>query len=281
MDIRKKFLDSLAKDIASGRTDLDAYVVDNKSPASKALQFRDMTEDALAKKVLDNTNVPIPGKGASRSQIEDFVSRVIKEQYPEFDPNVKLLDDLTVDTPDGREASLKGGYHKKSGDILLNKKYLKNPIDVVSTGLHEASHKYDNKVRNFKGTDILDLSSLDGASALENYEKMAVKHHDTIPELREGSFGLGALKSYLKSGKFKALAGMAGPAATAAGALLAGSPVDAMAEAIPGGVENVGEGSDQVLTPEQERSVESSRELTGGANLNQARLQALQKMLRR
>jgi len=74
----------------------------------------------------------------------------------------------------------------------------------------------------------------------EVYEAMAGKHHAQIPKLREGTYGLGALKNYLKSGTFKALP-YVGTALAGAAAL---SSPDASAAAadlvIPGGLESLG-----------------------------------------
>lgn len=81
---------------------------------------------------------------------------------------------------------------------------------------------------------------------------------------KRASLGLGKL------GGSKALAALAGPAGLALSAAQ-----DAMAS------EDVGLGSDQMLTPEQEQSVEASRQLTGGESMNQARFRALQKMVGR
>jgi hypothetical protein len=73
-----------------------------------------------------------------------------------------------------------------------------------------------------------------------------------------------------------------GPIGAIGGALMAGSADEALANAVvPGGIEGLGQGSDQMLTPEQEQSVEASRELTGGEPMNQARFRALQKMVGR
>ena len=82
-----------------------------------------------------------------------------------------------------------------------------------------------------------------------------------------------------KAGKFAAKAALP-VGALGLGAALSDSAGDAIADIlVPGGVESAGAGSDSVLSPEQQRSVEASRELSSGEPMNQARLIALQKML--
>lgn len=68
-----------------------------------------------------------------------------------------------------------------------------------------------------------------------------------------------------KLGGSKALAALGGPLVLAA--------QEAMAS------EDVGLGSDQMLSPEQQQSVDASRELSAGEPMNQARLRALQRMV--
>lgn len=284
-----KIVRMYADRVKKGDLRSEAFIPKDLSLSEKMTQARNLAGEALADQVLTNTGVPIPGKGSTKAQIEDFLGRLSEEHYPELENDIRIKSGLSYPGMNGEPQKALGLSYIGSPKIELDADMVKkSPREAVATLLHEKGHQYDDKIRRFVGNPNVTSKKvkefaeagikLDPTLA---YELGADSHHDFIPDLREGSFELGALKSYLKSGKFKALAGMAGPAATAAGALLAGSPVDAMAEAIPGGVENVGEGSDRVLTPEQNQSVEASRELTGGANLNQARLQALQKMLRR
>lgn len=100
------------------------------------------------------------------------------------------------------------------------------------------------------------------------------------------------MRAEKRGGLAKTLAGKAkglgklgvalGPIGSIAGALMAGSADEALANTvIPGGIEGLGQGSDQMLSPEQEQSVEASRELSAGQPMNQARFQALQKMVGR
>jgi hypothetical protein len=97
--------------------------------------------------------------------------------------------------------------------------------------LHEGAHAYDKikkivpeisqddfnkELRKLKASGF-DLKNADPAHI---YELIAAKHHAQIPDLREGTFGLGALKSYLKSGTFKGMAPiLAKGAAVGAGGL--------------------------------------------------------------
>lgn len=128
---------------------------------------------------------------------------------------------------------------------------------AVGKLLHEAGHQYDDKMKVIdpktnlphigKELDLgtlrkardsgVDLKNLDPSQVYEMYAK---GHHANIPDLREGSYGLGALKSMLKSGTFKALP-VIGTAATAAAALSAPDASAAIADfAIPGGLNNLG-----------------------------------------
>jgi hypothetical protein len=72
-----------------------------------------------------------------------------------------------------------------------------------------------------------------------------------------------------------------GPIGAIGGALLAGSADEALANAvIPGGIEGLGAGSDQMLSPEELANVERTRELSAGEPMNQARLRAIQEMIK-
>lgn len=105
----------------------------------------------------------------------------------------------------------------------------RDPEKLLADVLHEGGHGYDDikklttpdmtedfnkELRKLKASGV-DLKNADPAQV---YELMAKKHHAQIPKLREGTYGLGALKSYLKSGTFKALP-IVGPAIGAAAAL--------------------------------------------------------------
>lgn len=226
----------------------------------RALQARNLAEDSLANEVMKNTGVPIPNNNASRLKREDFLKRIIEERYPEFklgddDLNLSMMDDPSV--PDGI-------YNSDSGKIFVKNK--PDTIKNLSGALHEAGHKYDYEHLNFDGTDDVSKlgmkDNLPGKRALadidptEAYEIMAKGHHAEIPDLREGSFGLGALKSYLKSGNFKSVAGpVAGLGLTAA--LM---PEDASAsDFIPGldQAENAGSSMDDKLMKTEVKALQN------------------------
>lgn len=271
MENKRQKLDQYIKQMKQGNPLTDSYVQRTGDVFDDALVARNLSEEALAREVLKNTGVPIPGKGSSRLQVEDFLSRILKERYPEIEPELRI-----------------GGNADQYGQnrIDISDYTAKQPIEkTVGTVLHEGGHAYDEKVLGTTGKE-LDLADLRKAKAsgknlkqmdpLQVYDEiLGAKHHAKIPNLREGSYGFGALKSLLKSGTFKGIAPVAG-------ALTAASASDALADTlVPGGVESVGQGSDQVLSPEQEQSVEASRQLSAGEPMNQARMQALQRMVNR
>jgi hypothetical protein len=156
--------------------------------------------------------------------------------------------------------------------------------------------------RNARKKALMDALS-QGADQLEGPKNLTAQW-DSIQKLKEslkgqnntntGSLLVNAFREATESGsnpsefirknipriasKVKSIA----PVVGATGALMAGSASDALADvAVPGGVEAVGQGSDQVLNPEQQQSVEASRQLSSGEPMNQQRFQALQKMLRK
>ena len=204
MDERRKVLEAYVKQLQSGNPLAEDFVNPAKSVQSQALQARNLAEDALANEVLKNTGVPIPGKGSSQLKQEDFLNRILSERYPELSTDVRL-----------QEMNDLGEY--TDGKINVSKKIANDPLRSVSTALHEAGHQYDDKILKFDGTD--DVSKLKGKITAPNgrlltdidpaeaYEIIAKGHHAEIHKLREGSFGLGALKSMLKSGNFKSIAG--------------------------------------------------------------------------
>ena len=212
--------------------------------AKRALQARDLAGDALAQQVLKNTRIPIPDDNASRLKKEDFFKRLMAERYPELefgddDINFSMLNEK--DIPDGL-------YNPDSGKIFLKNR--PDTIRNVADLLHEGGHKLDYEKLNFDGTpDVSDINkttkipsgrNMFDVDPTEMYEVIAKGHHAEIPKLREGAFELGALKSYLKSGTFKALP-IIGTAATAAAALSSpDASAAAMDMAIPGGLESLG-----------------------------------------
>lgn len=292
----KETLDMLKKYLEQAKTgDLDTgdFIDPKLSSSAKADRARDIAGMALADDVLKNSPIPMPSKGATRSQVEDYLARVMKERYPELEPDIKVKPDLDFSDATGKKLRALGLYYPGRKAIELDQDMVKSsPRGAVSTLFHEAGHQYEDVV-----LEAPYYPERDSAKLVEEIEmqkrinpdldpsEMARTkfrgHHVQIPGLRDDKiFELGALKSYLKSGKFRSM--LPGAVGAGVGAALAGSASDALAEAVvPGGVDSVGEGSDEVLDPEQQQSVEASRELTGGAPLNQARLRALQRMLRK
>jgi hypothetical protein len=238
--VRKKALEDFARDVERGVPLAEDYVGKSGDVLKDALRARNLSEEALAQKVLDNTGIPIPDKMSPISKKEDFLNRILQERYPEIKTPIELKD------MPGNAGEYFGGKIRLNKDLIGNRDIVKSTSDV----LHEGAHGYDDikKLAPFDGDDFnkelrrlraegFDLKNADPAQV---YELMAKKHHAQIPKLREGSFGLGALKSYLKSGTFKALP-ILGTAATAAAAL---SAPDASAAAgdmlVPGGLESLG-----------------------------------------
>lgn len=235
--LRKQSLEQFSKSVEEGLPFAEDFIKKSSDIEDNALLARNLSEQALAQQVLKNTGVPIPNKVN-----EDFLAQIMKERYPEMEPNIRLSD-----------VGGAGEYGK--GQIDLNKYLAKNqPIEnTVGTMLHEAGHQYDDQILGQTGKNLdlktlrdlkasgMDLKNADPAQVYEMYAK---GHHSNIPNLREGSFGLGALKSYLKSGTFKALP-LVGPAVGVAAALDSG---DASA-AVPvlGEADSVGE------SPEEEK----------------------------
>lgn len=230
MDDRRKLLEAYSKQLSEGNPLAEEFVNMGRSPMSQSVQARDLAEDALANEVLKNTGVPIPGKGASQLKQEDFLNRILQERYPEISPDVSLKnlgDNL-------------GQYGQ--GKIDINKNLSSDPLKSVSTALHEAGHQYDDKILKFNGTDDIAkkqlIQNVPEGRILKDLDPMQMAeiinkgHHAKIPGLRDAdSFGLGALKSMLKTGTFKGLA----PIGISAGITAAMLPDDASAaDFIPG-----------------------------------------------
>ncbi len=238
--VRKKVLEDFAKDVEKGMPLTEDYIKKTPNIYENALRARDLAEEALAQKVLDNTGIPIPDKTSSLSKKQDFLSQLLKEQYPEFEPDVSFKD------TNGSVGEYQGGK------IYLNKNAAKTrDIQKLTSDLfHEGAHQYDEvknivpeitqddfnkELRKLKASGF-DLKNADPAQV---YEMIAKKHHAQIPKLREGTFGLGALKNYLKSGTFKALPIIGTAAAGAAALSSPDASAAAMDMAVPGGVESL------------------------------------------
>lgn len=237
---RRKALEDFAKNVERGVPLAEDYVGKTGNIYTDALKARDLAEEALAQKVLDNTGIPIPDRMAPMSRKEDFLNRILQERYPEIKNPIEFRD------MNGSVGEYEGGK------IFLNKNLAKDRdiIKLTSDVLHEGGHGYDDlkklipkdKVEDFnKELRKLKASGFDlkNADPAQIYELMAQKHHANIPKLREGTYGLGALKSLAKSGTFKALP-IIGTAATSAAAL---SSPDASAAAgdilVPGGLDSL------------------------------------------
>lgn len=239
MEDRKKALELFAKQLSEGLPFAEDFIQGDADIENNALLARNLSEDALAQQVLKNTDIPIPDKTANIHKKEDFLNRMAVERYPEIkDPNIRI----------GAEDS----YTPRTGGILV-----RDTGDITKTlgkTFHEGAHKYDNEILGYKGQE-LDLKTLRDAKKsgfdLKNadpaqvYEMYAKGHHARIPDVRDAdSFGLGALKSYMKSGKFKQIAGAVpyvGTALTGAAALASPDASAAVGDAlVPGGLESLG-----------------------------------------
>lgn len=256
---RKKALEDFAKNVEMGLPLAEDYVGKSGDILKDALRARNLSEEALAQKVLDNTGIPIPDKTAPLSKKEDFLNRILQERYPEIQSPIELKE------MPGNAGEYFGGKVRLNKDLVGNRDIVKTTSDV----LHEGAHGYDDikKIASFEGDDFnkelrrlkaegFDLKNADPAQI---YELMAKKHHAQIPKLREGSFGLGALKSYLKSGTFKALP-IIGTAATAAAALSSpDASAAAMDMAIPGGLESLGPSEEDAAIENPQRNPAARR----------------------
>lgn len=265
MDDRRKALELLAK----GKISTDSLINPNQSMLDKALDARDLNQSALAAKVFKDTGIPIPGRNAKASKIEDFYGQLAQERYPE-------LKDTTIDLADLSKENARGQYF--SGDknkwIELQKDlWKKNPESAAGTLFHELGHAYDDQVLGQRGKPLqTNLKLPDSMSPEQAYEIMSNKHHtDFIPGKREvGSFGKGALESLMKNGTFRQVAAGLPLVGGAAAAAMSG---DAMA-AVPvlGEAGEVGESSDS------EKQMLNEYDAKANYNKSQARKDALTKL---
>jgi hypothetical protein len=258
--VRKKALEDFAKDVERGVPLAEDYVGKSPNVLRNALSVRNLAEESLAQKVLDNTGIPIPDQKAPLSKKQDFLSQILKERYPELEPDIQF-GDMSGDV---------GQY--RDGKISLNKELAKGRDiqKLTSDALHEGAHQYDDvkkiipsisqddfnkELRKLKSSGF-DLKNADPAQV---YELIAKQHHANIPNLREGTFGLGALKSYLKSGAFKALP-LIGTAAAGAAALSSpDASAAAMDMAIPGGLESLGPSEEDASIENPQRNPAARR----------------------
>jgi hypothetical protein len=198
-DDRKRDVENFLRKLKHKDSDLTGgFIPGEYSLGKQAIEARDLAEDALANQVLKNTGIPIPHKNASHSKVEDFFNRLVEERYPEINPNVQFSDKLV-------EAH--GIYNPHSGNIKINPNSKKDINSRVATVLHEAGHQYDDQVLGYKLPEELrnahktqlDIPGMydaakktaDELDPTNLYEIAAKGHHANIPNLREGSFGLG------------------------------------------------------------------------------------------
>jgi hypothetical protein len=180
-------------------------------PADVPLHARDFAGEALADQVLRNTGIPVPGEGSSRAKVEDFLNQLLKETHPELhDPNVNIE----------KMGYANGSYFPGDDKIRLDDDMVKKDglRKTVATTLHEGAHKFDNKMLDFDGSNSVkyqDLKNnvpngrlLSDLDPMHQYDLMSKNHHAKIPNLRDAdSFEHGALKSLMKSGTFRQIAG--------------------------------------------------------------------------
>lgn len=260
-DLKKEALESFAKKLSSGDYSSGDLILPNIALGNQAIAARNISEQTLANEFLKNTGLLVPDKFQSTSKAEDFLNRALKEAYPELTPDVKLMSEKNIPSL----SKNLGMYSPSKSSIVLNtdKFSPKDIRDLLATTFHEGAHQYDDKVLDYKMPKELSQEksqlnfkkAYDVAKELdrpidptEMYDIAAKGHHARIPKLRDAdSFGIGALKSYLKSGTFKALP-IIGTAAAGAAAL--SSPdvsAAALDMAIPGGVESLGPSAEDAI----------------------------------
>lgn len=179
-------------------------------------QARDLAQKTLGNEYLKQTGVSIPNiKRASNSQVESFLNKVKEEAYPElFDTSV---------TSSKQPLKTANGLYYPDKNVIKLAGTSERPIDeLVGTLFHESGHAYDNMDKSLNSLskpieeNISKLSkdsikNLDELDAYDLSELLQKGHHKTHKGLREGSYGFGALKNFIKKGTFKGLApGMIG-----------------------------------------------------------------------
>lgn len=207
MEDRKRILEAYAKQLSEGNPLAEEFVDTSRKLPSQSIQARNLAEESLAHQVLKNTGIPIPNDGVSRLKKEDFLNQIMKERYPELEPNVSL-------NPHLGKQGLDGQYLPDKSKILLNDK--QGILQSTGNLLHESGHQYDDKILGFDGdNNFKSLKQnapagklLQDIDPMQMSEIMNKGHHANIPNLRDAdSYGLGALKSMMKSGTFKQIAG--------------------------------------------------------------------------
>mgnify|MGYP002478034032 CR=1 FL=1 len=146
-DLKKEALEQFSKKLSSGDFSTGSLISPEGQLGRQAFSARDIAEQALANEFLKDTGLPIPDKFQTTGQAEDFLSRSLKQVYPEFEPNLKLVS--AKDAPHLIRSL--GSYSPSSASILLNRDQF-SPKDVrnlLATAFHEGAHKYDDKVLNY------------------------------------------------------------------------------------------------------------------------------------
>jgi len=267
-DKYKKLIDR----IKDGDVQVDDLIPSDPNYMEKAFASRDLSQGALGSEYLKQTGVSVPDiKTANRSTIESFLNKLKEEAYPELKKtSVELRDNL----PDSL-----GEYYPDKNKIALSKTNLQDVNEMVGTNFHELGHAFDKKSGTLNSTPVdlwtpekkkllkslglksgNDLTKLDASDISEIVQ---LGHHTNIPKLREGSYGMGALKSLVKNKTFKSLPYI-GPAIAGLGTLAATGDVSAATQAVTpilNEAEGIGpeEGSLESMVEDPTKSYEQRR----------------------
>lgn len=226
---QRQLLDKYIKEVRGGIPFADPFIEKSSDIFDNALLARNLTEDALAREVLKNTGVPIPGKGASRLEIEDFLNQIAKEQYPDLEPNIEVGGD--------------SDYYQNKKIKVSDYNTKISPEKAVGTTLHEMGHQLDAEKFKDAGKELklkslrdakqsgIDLKNKD---SLQVYDEIVGKdHHLNLPE-RPKSYGFSNLLNAIKGKPLRALApvalGIASGGASAAAELAGTEEVGESAE---------------------------------------------------
>jgi hypothetical protein len=277
---RLEILREIQRRAKEGDLDTADFISEKLGPVKRATSARDLMEESLSDLVLQDTKYKIPGKGSTKADVTSFLEKVLSEQYPEINPDITIkqqLESLGLYDPSNKKIELLADEVKKS------------PQKALATTFHEGAHQFDDV--KFPGNSVATKELIENRPELtekikrmglsldptEAYEVLGKEHHLPLSSRSGNTFGLGGLKSYLKSGKFKSV--MPGAIGTGVAAAMAGSASDALADVVvPGGVEGVGEGSDSISS-QQDRDMDLIRASKEDQTLNTSRLKALQRML--
>lgn len=229
----------------------DLYTDDLISKSSDyvdtAHQVEDLAGKTLGSEYLRQTGVSIPDiKTASRSQVESFLNKLKEEAYPELNKtSIELKDSLKNIDKDAKAL-----FYPDFDKIQLSKDRISDVNDLAGTTFHELGHSYDktkglpksvpvetltsDKKQLLKSLGLKsgkDLTKLDSSDISEIVQ---LGHHANLPKLREGTFGLGALKGLVNNKAFKSALPFIGPAIAGGATMLAtGDASAALQEATP------------------------------------------------